>query len=226
MMNRNTPIVVYLLFMALVPVYLAVNQGVPTQFVTQQAVLLLSLAAFGLVLGQFWLSRLLPPDVTKVKPAVVLRGHKVVGYAAGAFLLLHPVLIVARRFWAQESDPIDNLLLILGAPAMLPAIVAWVLLALLVLLSLLRRRLRPKSWGLLHGLMSAAFVGLATWHVVSVGRHSSAAMSLFWIALAGSAVGTLLLSYLPVHSTHNSKIHNSEFHNSKISKGVVHEFPR
>lgn len=219
-MNRNATVVVYLLMMALVPVYLAVNQAVPTRFVTQQAVLLLSLAALGLVLGQFWLSRLLPRNVANVKPASLLRWHKIVGYSAGAFLLIHPFLMIARRFWVQESDPVDNLLLMLRAPALLPAIVAWVLLALLVVLSLLRRRFPPQSWCLLHGLMSAVFAGLAAWHVVSVGRHSNAAMSLFWIVLAGSAVGALLNSYLPVPSTVSSSA------NSNVNKGVVHEFPR
>lgn len=206
--------------MALVPVCLAVNQGVPTRFVTQQAVLLLSLAALGLVLGQFWLSRLLSQSVTNVKPASRLRWHRIAGYSAGAFLLIHPLLMIARRFWVQESDPVENLFLMLRAPALLPAIVAWVLLAMIVVLSILRRRFRPKSWRLLHGLMSAAFAVLATWHVVSMGRHSNAAMSLFWIVLAGSAVGALLRSYLPIPATASSDA------GSKVNKGVVHEFPQ
>lgn len=219
-MKRNSLVIVYLLVLALLPVFLAFNQGIPTRFVTQQVVLLLSLSAFGLVLGQFWLSRLIPWDESNVKPAAVLRWHKVVGYTAGAFLLVHPVLMIARRFWVQESDPVDNFLLMLRAPALLPAVVAWGLMALIVVLALLRRRFRPKSWCLLHGLISTVFVGTATWHVVSVGRHSNAAMSLFWITLAAVAVGALLKSYLPVPSLATASA------NTTLNKGVIHEFPQ
>ena len=214
---KKTPFVVaYLLLMALMPVFLAVNQGVPAGSAYGQAVLFLSLAAFGLVLGQFWLSRILPRSVAKIKPDVVIRWHKIVGYSAVGFLLIHPVLMVARRFWVQESDPTENLILVLRAPALQPAIVAWVVMVLLGVLSLVRRRFRPKSWRILHGLLSAVFAGLATWHVVAVGRHSTTAMSVFWIALAGGAVAALLSSYLPVLSAKSST----------VSQGVAHEIAR
>jgi len=194
-MNRTTPIVVFLSLMALLPVVLAVNQAVPAGSVFKQVVLLLSLAAFGLVLGQFWLSRFGSRNVATVKPAVVLRWHKIIGYSAGGFLLIHPVLMIARRFWVLESDPSDNLLLMLRAPAMVPAIVAWMLLALLVVFAFVRRGFPAKSRRLIHGLVSSGFAAMAVWHVVTVGRHSSAAMSAFWIILAAGAVGSLLFSY-------------------------------
>lgn len=215
-MNRNTPVVVFLSLMALVPVFLAVNQAVPAGSVFKQVVLILSLASFGLVLGQFWLSRAGSRNATTVKPAVMLRWHRIVGYSAGGFLLIHPVLMIARRFWVLESEPVDNLLLMLRAPALLPAIVAWVLLAALAGLSMARRRFRPKTWRVLHGLLSAGFAGLAVWHVVAVGRHSNTAMSVFWIALAVTAVGALLNSYLSVPSKRPSK----------VEQGVAHELAR
>ncbi|MDX2436924.1 MAG: ferric reductase-like transmembrane domain-containing protein [Acidobacteriota bacterium] len=215
-MKESRFVVGYLLMVALVPVFLAVNQDVPAGSAYKQVVLFLSLAAFGLVLGQFWLSRLVPRSVTKTRPAVVLRWHKIVGYSAVGFLALHPILMIARRFWVQESDPIENLLLMLRAPALLPAVAAWVVMALLGILSISRKRFRPKSWRLLHGLLSAAFAGLATWHVVAAGRHSNAAMSVLWIVLAGGAVAELLSSYLPIRSARTS---------TNI-KGVAHEIAR
>lgn len=215
-MKESRFVVGYLLMVALVPVFLAVDQDAPMGSPFKQVVLLVSLAAFGLVLGQFWLSRLLPRSVAKTRPAVVLRWHKVVGYSAVGFLALHPVLMIARRFWVQESDPIDNLLLMLQAPSLLPAIVAWVVMALLGILSIFRKRFSPKSWRRFHGLLSAVFAGLATWHVVAVGRHSNTAMSLFWIVLAGGAVAALLSSYLSVLSVSTST----------NTKGVAHEIAR
>lgn len=215
-MNRTPFVIAYLLLMVLVPISLAVNQDIPVGSAYKQVVLLLSLAAFGLVLGQFWLSRFLPRSVAKIRPAAVLRWHRIVGYSAVGFLLIHPVLMIARRFWVQESGPIDNLLLMLRAPALLPAVVAWLVMALLGVSSLVRRRIRPKSWRHFHGLLSVGFAGLATWHVVAVGRHSNTAMSLFWIALASGAVATLLSSYLPVLSARTST----------DNKGVAHEIAR
>lgn len=194
-MNRNTPAVVFLSLMAFVPVFLAVNQAVPAGSVFKQVVLLLSLATFGLVHGQFWLSRLGSRNVATVNPAFVLRRHKIVGYSAGGFLLIHPVLMIARRFWVLESDPLDNLLLMLRAPAMVPAIAAWMLLVLLAVFAFVRRGFPARSWRLIHGLVSSGLAATAVWHVVTVGRHSNAAMSAYWIILSAGTVGALLFSY-------------------------------
>ncbi len=127
----------------------------------------------------------------------VLRWHKYIGYAAGAIMLVHPVLMIARRFWVQESEPLDNLLVMLRAPALLPAIAAWILMALIVVLALVRRHFPGRSWRILHGLLSSGFAGLATWHVVTIGHHSNAVMSTFWIVLAVVAVSAALVSYVP-----------------------------
>lgn len=197
MKKYAVPIVLASLF-ALVPIGLASIQDVPVRFVTQQVVLLLSLAAFGLVLGQFWLTRRLRRHSPEVPLGGVFRVHRIIGNVAGSVLLLHPVLMVARRFWVQESDPIDNLLLLLRSPLLLPAIFAWALLAVIVVLSprSVRRKLRFSNWRPLHGLLSVCFVGLATWHVVAIGRHSNPAMSAFWIALATGAIAPLIASYM------------------------------
>lgn len=198
-MKKPHFIIALISFCALTPVYLAVIQKVPTRFAFQHVVLLLSVGAFGLVLGQFWLSRLLPRDAAGMPSAGVIRFHKIIGYTIGTFLLLHPGLMIARRLWAVESNPVDNLLLMLRAPALLPAIIAWGFLVLIVVLALppIRRSLRGSTWRRLHGLLSLAFVGLATWHVVAVGRHSNAAMAAFWTVLATGAVVALVLSYGP-----------------------------
>jgi predicted ferric reductase len=196
-MKKSIFLPLFLLSFALVPVFLAWNQDVPVRFVYQGAVLFVSMAAFGVLLGQFWLSRLWPSSLPKIRFGSLLRWHKVIGYTAGVIMLVHPVLMIARRFWVQESQPLDNLLIMLRAPALLPAIAAWILLALIVVLSLVRRHFPGRSWRILHGLLSSGFAGLATWHVVAVGRHSNTAMSAFWIVLAAAAIAALLLSYVP-----------------------------
>ena len=201
----------FLLFFALAPVLLATTQDVPTQSTYQIVVLLVSVGAFGLMLGLFWLSRLMPENTVKIKYSSTLRWHKYIGYAAGLFFLIHPVLMIVRRFWVQESLPLDNLMLMIKSPLMLTGIVAWFLMIVLVVMAFVRETMPAKVFRYIHGLISIVFVGFATWHVVSIGRHSNAAMIAFWIALAAGAVATLLYSYLPIRP----KAH--------INEGAIHE---
>jgi len=186
----------FFLIFALTPVLLAVTQNVPTQSTFQLVVLLVSVGAFGLMLGLFWLSRLMPRDTVKMKASSTMRWHKVIGYAAGLFFLVHPVLMIARRFWVQESLPLDNLKLMIASPLLRTGIIAWLLLVLIIAMAIVRKKIPAKIFRVLHGLLSVAFTVLATWHVIAVGRHSNSGMTLFWVLLATVAIAALLLSYL------------------------------
>ncbi len=187
----------FLLFFAGVPVLLAVSQDVPTQNALQLATALVSVSAFGLMLGLFWLSRLMPKNTTNMKFAATVRWHKYIGYAAGLFFLVHPFLMIIRRFWAQESNPVDNLVLMIKSPVMLTGIIAWFLMIVLVVLAFIRKQMKYQTFRIIHGILSLAFVVFGTWHAVRVGRHSTEAMSAFWIALAAAAALALIASYLP-----------------------------
>ncbi|VGO14458.1 hypothetical protein PDESU_03020 [Pontiella desulfatans] len=197
-MNKWIFASLYLLFFAWAPVYLALTQEVPTRFTYQHVVLLVSLSGFGSLLGLFWLSRLLPRNAVQMRYSSTLRWHKYIGYAAGGVMLLHPFLMVARRLWVEESNPVGNFMLMLRSPLLLTGIIAWCLLLVIVVVALVRKKLPANVFRHVHGLLSIGFVGLATWHVITVGRHSSPAMSGFWIVLASGAVGALLWSYRPV----------------------------
>jgi len=183
-----------------VPIYLALVQDVPVHFAYQRVVLFVSLGVFGLALGQFWLSGLRPRAPESMKPSVIMAWHRRLGYVIGGILLVHPLLMVGRRFLVDETDPLANLLLATQAPALLPAVIAWILLAAIVLLSLppSRRSLPARRWRLLHDLASVGFVGMATWHVLAVGRHGGGVMPVYWIALAALAVAALVLKRVPV----------------------------
>lgn len=196
-MRKQLIVVALLLTCALVPLALACSQQMSFQSTYQQAFLLLSLTAFGVLIAQLWLTRLLPRKILGLKRGPLVAWHKYVGYTAGILMLAHPILIVARRFWVLESDPIENLLLVLRSPLMLPAIVAWMSLALIIVLALLQPRFPVRVWRVMHGLLSLVFVGFATWHVVAVGRHSNAVMSFLWIVFAGGSSIPLLITNLP-----------------------------
>lgn len=190
--------ILFFVFFGGVPVYLAEIQDVPTRFGLQHAVLLASLAGFGLMLGLFWLSRLMPGDAVKMRFSSTLRWHKYIGYGAGLFMLAHPVLMVMRRFWAVESNPVHNLVLVVTSPLMLTGVVAWCLLVVLTATAFFRKHMPAKTFRYVHAAMAVVFVVLSTWHVVEVGRHSNPLMSGFWIVLAAGAAGALLWSYRPV----------------------------
>lgn len=201
-MKNSIRIIQLLAILALTPVYLAVNQRVPTLSTYQNIMLLCTLGAFGMMIAQFWLTRAKLLGLSKVPTSTVIRYHKFIGIIAGGFLLLHPILMVARRFWVVESDPIDNLKLLIQSLALRPAVAAWIVLALLLLLSASRihRRMRFQDWRQMHGILSVAFILLASWHVIAVGRHSNVAMSAFWILLCGASVVPLVISWLPAIS--------------------------
>ena len=185
----------YILVFALTPVLLAVTQKVPTQSTFQLVVLLSSVGAFGLMLGLFWLSRLLPRDSVNIKASSTLRWHKYIGYIAGTFFLVHPVLMIVRRFWVEASLPLDNLKLMLTSSLMRTGIIAWILLVIIILMAIVRKKIPGKIFRYLHGLLSVVFVAFATWHVLAIGRHSYAGLLAYWILLSGGAVVALLVSY-------------------------------
>ena len=212
-MRKQVFIALFLLSFILGPIFFAWLQDVPTQSTYQLVVLLASLGAFGALLGQFLLSRLLPRDVTTMKLSSMLRWHKYIGYTAGTVMLLHPFLLVARRIWVEETDAFGNFLLMLKSSTLLPAIIAMITLVLIVFLALIRRSLRGKTWRFVHGGLSMLFAATATWHVVTVGRHSNSAMSAFWIVLTVAVIAALLRSYAPAGGKPKAG----------IAKGVAHE---
>jgi predicted ferric reductase len=53
-----------------------------------------------------------------------------------------------------------------------------------------------KAWRIFHGLLSTAFVVIASWHAIELGRHTNTNMSVLIIVLAGIGIFTLMKSYL------------------------------
>ncbi|QBG49165.1 hypothetical protein EGM51_17840 [Verrucomicrobia bacterium S94] len=211
-MKKTVFLTLYSALFAGVPMLLALGQDVPVGHTYQQWVLFLSLAGFGLLLGLFWLSRLYARDAAPMKFSSTMRWHKYIGYAAGLFMLVHPVLMIARRFMVEESNPLDNFVLLITSPLMLTGIIAWVLLVLIVALAFVRKHFKYQTFRLIHGILSFAFAVFSTWHVIRIGRHSNLVMSVFWILAAGTACISLLLAYFPVRKTSPDKIYEGETH--------------
>jgi len=211
-MKNNIRIIQLIAFLTLMPIYLAVNQNVPTLSTYQNIMLLCTLGAFGMIMAQFWLTCSRRLGLSGVPTATIIRYHKIIGFIAGGFLLLHPLLMVARRFWVTESDPIGNLQLLIQSPALRPAVAAWIVLAFLVLLSAsgIHRKVRFQNWLVLHKALSVAFAILAFWHIISVGRHSNSIMSVFWIVLCASSTAPIFFNWIPKIDIRHIATHTSK----------------
>jgi predicted ferric reductase len=183
------------------PVALALSQQVPTQSTYQQIVLLASITAAGLALGLFWLSRLTPKETVNIRLGKILSWHKYIGYTIGVIFLIHPVLIIARRFQAVESNPIDNLILLFTSPLVWPGVAAWILLIVLVLSAFFRKKFAASTFRKLHGWLAVSFIILGIWHALSIGRHSNWVLATLWITLAAAAIAAFL------NRTFNKRIH-------------------
>ena len=170
------------------PLLLASSQDVPARSIYQTVVLLTSLAAFGLTLGVFWLTQLTARNVVKAKLSKMMAWHKTIGYVVCLALMVHPILMIARRFWVVESNPIENFKLMLGSPLLWPGIAAWILLMVILVSAFFRHYFTASTFRKLHGWLAICFVGLAAWHVIAMGRHSDLILSMTWGLLAAVAV--------------------------------------
>ncbi len=140
--------------------------------------------ALALMAVQFALVARLPAASRPFGSDALMYFHRLMGLAAAAFLLAHPVLLIASGWPAASLDPLA------GPAASRAAAASFWLALLLVLLSVARRRLRLRYewWQASHSLLAAAVVLGGAFHGMAAGSGRLAA----WL-LAAYAVGFLAL---------------------------------
>ena len=173
---------------------------VPKRIVLKEALSILTLVAFSLMLMQFYLARSNRKILKEHKMSRVVKWHKVVGYIFVPVLLLHPFFIVLPRYFESGIEPKDALQTMLTSFESLGVVlgmIAWVLMLLIGLTSMFRKLLpfSYKTWRIIHGVLSIAFVIVATWHALNLGRHTDNAMSVYILIAAGAGVLLLLKTY-------------------------------
>lgn len=107
---------------------------------------------------------LLIAGLLPVKNMAARHLHRVTGAAIAAAVALH----IAGLWVTSPQDMADALLL--RAPAMFSfwgVLAAWVLVAISVLV-LRRRRIAPRHWRRLHGILAAVFVAASIFHVLPI----------------------------------------------------------
>lgn len=192
-------IIAILVFIGLPVLFWALGD-IPRRTNLKEAISILTLVAFSMMLGQFYLARSNRQILKEHKMSKVINWHKVIGYTFVAVILFHPFLIVVPRYFESGIEPkvafvtmittLDNYKVVLG-------IIAWSFMIIIGITSLLRDQLPMsyKTWRLIHGILSIIFIIVATWHATSLGRHTNIAMSVFMITMATGGILLLLSTY-------------------------------
>lgn len=187
-----------ILYLAVPLVYMLVGDF-SERTLLKESLSLLTMAAFFLMLGQFYLSRINTWNLKGHKMSKVIGTHKIIGYVFIPIIVLHPFFIVLPRFFEAGVAPADAFKLMLtnySGPGIILGISAMALMLILGITSMLRKRLPMKytTWRTIHGIISMVFIILATWHAVDLGRHTDTFLSIYMIT--ASAIGVLILGKL------------------------------
>lgn len=176
----------------------------PRRSLLKEAISLITLLAFSLMLGQFFLARSNEVVINLFDRKHIQNVHKAIAYPALIIFLVHPFLIVFPRYFEAGVDPVDALLVMLTSfdnRGILLGMVAWALLVIIALTAIFRMRLikryriKYRDWRKFHGYLTVAFVVLAIWHAIELGRHTDRIMAAFFIALAIAGITLLFRLY-------------------------------
>ncbi|PWS35968.1 hypothetical protein DFH01_20660 [Falsiroseomonas bella] len=130
-----------------------------------------------------------------------MRWHQLAGRILAALLLLHPFFysLPDGPAFHRPDDPTHAAWLGLGGAAIVTGMLAWFLLALLIITAIRRDDLPYcyETWRGMHGLTALLIVGLGLHHALAAGRYAAhpAVASALW-SLAGLALLTLVWVYI------------------------------
>ncbi|MDA3902251.1 MAG: ferric reductase-like transmembrane domain-containing protein [Desulfuromusa sp.] len=185
-----------------IPLLILALSSFPERSWLKETISLLTILAFFLVVGQFFLSRSNGSAVQEVKMSRLISLHKVIGYTAVTILLIHPFLQVFPRFFEAGVSPDEAFITIITtftSQGVVLGIIAWFLMLTLGIMSFMRNQLPMKytTWRLVHGILSILFVFSGAWHMIDLGRHANLAMSVFIAVLTAGGVLLQLSAYRP-----------------------------
>jgi len=128
-----------------------------------------------------------------------MKVHKIIGYSCVTVLLMHPFFLVIPRLFESGIGPVDAFVTIITtytSRGVVLGLIAWCLMLIFGITSLARKILpmKYKSWRVFHGILAIAFISVATWHTIVLGRHTDLAMSIFIILRAVGGQDYLLPS--------------------------------
>ena len=183
-----------------IPLLLYALGDYPRRSILKETISLLTLLAFSMMLGQFFLARSNNAILKVHKMSSILKIHKFIGYFFIAILLAHPFFVVIPRYFESGAEPKDAFITMITTfdrTGVILGIVAYGTMILTGITSLFREKLpvSHKTWRLFHGILSIGFIGIASWHAINLGRHTNKTYSFYILILAFSGVLLLLNTY-------------------------------
>lgn len=180
----------------------------PKRTVLKEAISLLTILSFFVMLLQFFLSRA-NRNILQGPMNGTIKWHKALGYIFVGILILHPFLIVVPRFFEagiQPANAFTELLSNFNQGGLLLGLIAWILILIIGITSWFRDRLpfSYKTWRLIHGFLSIAFILMASFHVLNMGRHINEYMA--WLIAIFSVAGVTLLLRIYLFKPFSQKI--------------------
>ena len=203
-MNVNAKSFYLILFLSIfivLPTILFIFVDIPSRTILKNILSIITILAFFIVLGQFFVSRINESIKTIFNASKLIKVHKILGYVVLPILLFHPILIVVPRFFEAGPDPFDSFIKMIttfDSLSIILGLIAWVLMLLLGLTAMLRNKLniKYKSWKIFHGILSLIFIIFASYHAIETGRHMNLIMSIVVLFLTLFASLLLLKAYL------------------------------
>ena len=179
----------------------------PRRTLLKETISVLTIVSFFIMLMQFYLSRANNAMLKGHKMVRVIKWHKVLGYVFVGILIFHPFLIVLPRYFeagATPADAFNELLSNFDQPRMLLGLIAYCLMVVIGITSMFRKALpfSYKTWRIIHGILSIAFLSVAAFHVIAIGRHINQAMIILIATVAIIGIALLVKTYIfkPQHS--------------------------
>ncbi|MDX1710415.1 MAG: ferredoxin reductase family protein [Rhodovibrionaceae bacterium] len=184
---------------ALAPVALAWAQGLPPRPFLDELSSAVALVAFAVLLMEFVLSGRFPLVSGRIGIDNTMRFHQLIARPVTVLVLLHPFFYTLPMGGPLPWDPSGAETLSLDAGNIIAGLVAWIVLAALVLMAVFRDKLgfRYEAWRVSHGIGATLLAGFGAFHAIDAGRYSAHPwLFWFWMALLALAALTLLIVYL------------------------------
>ncbi|MDH5425899.1 MAG: ferredoxin reductase family protein [Gammaproteobacteria bacterium] len=198
--------IIFMLFVSYVllinsPLLLARIADLPARPWIDELASALGMTGLVIILLEFVLSGRFKSITAPVGIDIIMRSHQLMGRVVIILLLLHPVLyslpnnlLLPWDTYLSQTTQLDSLDTITG-------LLAWIGLALIVSLSLLRdaEQSNYESWRRTHLLLAISTAALALVHAAGAGRYTEfASVNIIWTGLALLALLAVLHVYLMV----------------------------
>jgi predicted ferric reductase len=163
------------LAVATAPVLLAWAQGLPRRPFLDDFSSAIALAAFAMLLAEFYLSGRFRAVSAGVGIDLVMRMHQLLARTALVLVALHPFLYSLPFTSGGIGAPSRIHAVLLTPAATVTGMLALVLLGALMIFAIFRDQLgwRYETWRLTHGLGAAALAALGFHHALDIGRYSA-----------------------------------------------------